>query len=165
MSDFESKEEPTSYLDRVRSKIGEMVGDQPTPVSGVVAFLRSTDREGRWVLPRHLRALAVLGGLTIDLRDAIIGDGLSVIEAVAVLGNVRILVPPEITVECDGDALLGNFTLKYKGRVNTAVASRERTVRVTGTAYGASVAVLVKGPDEDVLTRLGRNLGLKRGDR
>jgi len=108
--------------------------------------------------------LAVLGNVEIDLRDAVIGIGVSVIEAVAVLGNVQILVPPEIAVECDGDAILGNFTLKYQGRVNTAVANRERTIRVTGTAYAASVSVIVKGPDEDVLTRLGRNLGLKRGE-
>ena len=135
-----------------------------SPVTGIVSFLSSTEREGRWALPRHLRALAVLGNVEIDLRDAVIGIGVSVIEAVAVLGNVEILVPPEIAVECDGDAILGNFTLKYQGRVNTAVANRERTIRVTGTAYAASVSVIVKGPDEDVLTRLGRNLGLKRGE-
>ena len=134
-----------------------------SPVTGIVSFLSSTEREGRWPLPRHLRALAVLGNVEIDLRDAVIGVGLSIIEAVAVLGNVEILVPPEIAVECDGDAFLGNFTLKYQGRVNTAIANRERIVRVTGTAYAASVSVIVKGPDEDVLTKLGRNLGLKRG--
>lgn len=134
-----------------------------SPVTGIVSFLSSTEREGRWALPRHLRALAVLGNVEIDLRDAVIGVGISVIEAVAVLGNVEILVPPEIAVECDGDAFLGNFTLKYQGRVNTAVANRERTIRVTGTAYAASVSVIVKGPDEDVLTKLGRIVGRDQG--
>ena len=134
-----------------------------SPVTGIVSFLSSTEREGRWALPRHLRALAVLGNVEIDLRDAVIGIGISVIEAVAVLGNVEILVPPEIAVECDGDAFLGNFTLKYQGRVNTAVANRERTIRVTGTAYAASVSVIVKGPDEDVLTKLGRIVGRDQG--
>ena len=66
-------------------------------------------------------------------------------------------------MECDGDAFLGNFTLKYQGRVNTAAATRERTIRVTGTAYAASVSVIVKGPDEDVLTKLGRIVGRDQG--
>jgi hypothetical protein len=137
----------------------ELRPERNSPVTGIVSFLSSTEREGRWALPRHLRALAVLGNVEIDLRDAVIGVGVSVIEAVAVLGNVEILVPPEIAVECDGDAFLGNFTLKYAGRVNTAVANRERIIRVTGTAYAASVSVIVKGPNEDVLTKLGRIVG------
>lgn len=136
---------------------------QPDRITGIVAFLSNTERKGNWSLPRHLRALAVLGNVEIDLRDAIIGVGVSVIEVVAVLGNVEILVPPEIAVQCDGDAFVGNFTLKYQGRVNTAVANNERIIRVTGAAYAASVSVTVKGPEEDVLTRLGRTLGLKRG--
>jgi len=162
MRDLESEHQQTgdAGLDR-RFAAGGLVTHSP-PVTGVVAFLSSSEREGIWELPRHLRALAVLGNVELDLRNAIVGVGVSVIEAVAVLGNVEITVPPEIAVECDGDALLGSFTLQYEGRVNTAVASRERAVRVTGTAYLASVTVRVKGPDEDMLTRLGRNLVAKR---
>jgi hypothetical protein len=136
--------------------------EQTSPVTGIVAILSSTEREGRWELPRHVRALAVLGNVELDLRNAIVGVGLYAIEAVAVLGNVEITVPPEMHVECDGDALMGSFTLKYEGRVNTAISNREHTIRVTGTAYAASVTVRVKGPDEDVLSKIGRSLGLKR---
>jgi hypothetical protein len=136
--------------------------EQTSPVTGIVSFLSSTEREGNWELPRHLRALAVLGNVELDLREAIVGVGLYVIEAVAVLGNVEITVPPELHVECDGEALMGSFTLQFEGRVNTPATSRETTIRVTGTAYAASVTVRVKGPDEDVLSRIGRNLGFKR---
>ena len=136
--------------------------EQTSPVTGIVSFLSSTERKGHWELPRHLRALAVLGNVELDLREAIVGVGLYVIEAVAVLGNVEITVPPELHVECEGEALVGSFTLQFEGRVNTAAASRETTIRVTGTAYVASVTVRVKGPDEDVMSRIGRNLGFKR---
>jgi predicted membrane protein len=103
-----------------------------------------------------------LGNVELDLRNAIVGVGLYVIEAVAVLGNVEITVPPELHVECDGDALMGSFTLQYQGRVDTRVARRDHTIRVTGSAYAASVTVRVKGPDEDVLTKLGRTFGFTR---
>jgi hypothetical protein len=128
-------------------------------MSGVVSFLSSNEREGRWQLPRRFRALAVMGNVELDLRTAEIGYGLSVIEAVAVMGNIEITISPEITVESDGDSLLGSFVLKYDGRANPAAASRDKVIRVTGTAYLAAVTIQVKGPDEKLLARLGRTLG------
>lgn len=155
----------TNQLEPPRSYAGEQgeQGEQLVPdsrsTSGVVSFLSSTEREGRWQLPRRFRALAVMGNIEIDLRAAEIGYGLSVIEAVAVLGNIEITVSPEIAVECDGDSLLGSFVLKYEGRANPAAASRDKVVRITGTAYAGAVTVSVKGPDEKMLVRIGRSLG------
>lgn len=127
--------------------------------SGVVSFLSSNEREGRWHLPRRFRALAVMGNVELDLRQAEIGYGLSVIEAVAVMGNIEITISPDITVESDGDSLLGTFVLKYDGRANPALANRDRVIRVIGTAYLSAVTIHVKGPDEKLLARLGRTLG------
>ncbi len=100
-----------------------------------------------------------MGNVELDLRAAEIGYGLSVIEAVAVFGNIEITISPDIMVECDGDSLLGTFVLKYDGRANPAAASRDRVVRVTGTAYASAVTIHVKGPDEKLLDRIGRTLG------
>lgn len=132
-----------------------------TARGGVVSFLSSNELEGRWELPRHFRALAVLGNVELDLREAVIGIGVSVIEAVAVVGNIEITVPPEVAVECDGDSLLGSFTIKYKGRKTGPEATGVRTVRITGTAYVSSIEIVVKGPDEGLLKRL-RKMNLKR---
>ncbi|MFL5610150.1 MAG: hypothetical protein ACJ78G_05520, partial [Gemmatimonadaceae bacterium] len=35
-------------------------------MSGVVSFLSSNERKGRWALPRQFRALAVLGNVELD---------------------------------------------------------------------------------------------------
>jgi hypothetical protein len=121
---------------------------------GVVSFLSSHERDGPWELARHFRALAVFGNVELDLRDALIGVGVSVIEAVAVMGNIEITVPPNVTVESDGDSLLGSFVVKYKGRLTGAEADGLRTVRITGTAYASSIEICVKGPDEGLLKRL-----------
>jgi hypothetical protein len=147
-------EAPPSYGEQGRQIIPD---DRAT--SGVVSFLSSTEREGRWQLPRRFRALAVMGNVELDLRAAEIGWGLSVIEAVAVFGNIEITISPDITVECDGDSLLGTFVLKYDGRANPAAASRDRVIRVSGTAYASAVTIHVKGPDEKLLDRIGRTLG------
>jgi hypothetical protein len=146
-----------SNLGPVPSAVNEhaqLAENQRASNAGVVSFLSSNEREGRWQVPRHFRALAVLGNVELDLREAEIGYGLSVIEAVAVLGNVEIKVSPEISVECDGDSLMGSFTLKYEGRASPSMASRDKIVRVTGSAYAGAVTVIVKGQDEAFLTRI-----------
>ena len=124
------------------------------PRAGIVSFLSSNELQGQWELPPHFRALAVMGNVELDLREAMIGVGVSVIEAVAVMGNIEITVPPEVAVECDGDSLLGSFVVKYKGRRTAAEATGLRTLRITGTAYASSVEIIVKGPDEGLLKRL-----------
>jgi hypothetical protein len=138
---------------------GQQVVSNARSTSGVVSFLSSSEREGRWQLPRRFRALAVMGNIELDLRAAEIGYGLSVIEAVAVLGNIEITVSPEIAVECGGDSLLGSFVLKYE-RANPAAASRDKVVSITGTAYAGAVTVTVKGPDEKFLAMIGRSFGI-----
>ncbi len=130
------------------------------PNNGVVAIFGEDRKEGRWWLPRHLRVLSICGSATVDLRGAIVEPGLSVIEAVAILGNIEVIVPPEIGVECDGDALAGSFAIQFEVRATTA-AKGYRVVRVTGSAYSGAVTVRIKGPPtEGVLARLGRTLGM-----
>jgi hypothetical protein len=135
---------------------------QPLPpqAAGVVSFLSSTEREGRWALPRRFRALAVLGNVELDLRDAEIGIGVSVIEAVAVLGNIEITVPPDVAVESDGDSLLGSFVVKYAKGVSSGTPTGYKKLHITGTAYAASVEVHVKGADEPMAARIMRSLGI-----
>ena len=170
MADFKAEDyRLTDPLDAHRSQASDQYPSQSEQLvprsqsmSGVASFLSSNERNGRWQLPRKFRALAVMGNVEIDLREAEIGYGVSVIEAVSVLGNVEITVPPEIAVECDGGGLLGSFTLKYRGPANPAAANREKTLRITGSAYAGNVEVVVKGPDEGVLAKLGRNLGMRR---
>ena len=163
MSDFKADDYRLSKPVPPRPSYGSEPSEQLVPesrsTSGVVSFLSSTERQGRWQLPRQFRALAVLGNVELDLRAAEVGFGLSVIEAVALLGNIEITVSPDIAVECDGDSLLGSFVLKYDGRANPAAANRDKVVRVTGTAYAGAVTVNVRGPDEQLLARISRSLG------
>lgn len=166
MADFKAEDyrltkpvAPTRNYVSERDEPEQPLARDTQSTSGVVSFLSSNEREGRWHLPRRFRALAVMGNVELDLRAAEIGYGLSVIEAVAVMGNIEITISPDITVESAGDSLLGSFVLKYDGRANPAAASRDKVIRVTGTAYLSAVTIHVKGPDEKLLARLGRTLG------
>lgn len=160
MSDFRAEDHRLTnpMYSAPESEVRELIPEPPA-AAGLVSFLSSTEREGRWTLPRRLRALAVLGNVELDLRAAEVGYGVSVIEAVAVLGNVEITIPPEIAVECDGDSFMGTFTLKYGGRASPSLANRDKVVRVTGSAYAGAVTVSVKGPDDAFTKRIVRSLG------
>lgn len=72
-----------------------------------VAVLGGCERKGRWRPAAESVALAVLGGVDLDLRDATIEGDEIVITAVAVLGGIEIVVPEGVQVELDGFALLG----------------------------------------------------------
>jgi cell wall-active antibiotic response 4TMS protein YvqF len=161
MSDFKSSDQRLSDQSGAQYNPAAYPLAPETSRGGVVSFLSSNEREGRWELPRHFRTLAVLGNVELDLRDAIIGIGVSFIEAVAVMGNIEITVPPDVAVESDGDSLLGSFVVKYKRGATPGAAAGLRTLRITGTAYASSVEITVKGPDEGMLAKL-RKMNLKR---
>jgi len=161
MSDFRSPDHRLTSENE--AQYDPMAYPQPSENGreGLVSFLSSNERKGRWELPRNIRVLAVFGSIELDLRDAVIGMGVSVIEAVAVMGSIEITVPPDLAVECDGDSLLGSFVVKYQGRQTRVEASGLKKVRIVGTAYASSVEIIVKGPDESMLKRL-RKMNLKR---
>ena len=112
---------------------------------GVTAFLSAQVRAGDWILPRLFRAVSFWGDVKIDLTSARLGEGTSRIELVVIMGNVDVLVPPDVRIECDGDAIIGSFELE--GAKWSTPAPGAPTVHVTGTAYLGSVTIKVVNPN------------------
>jgi Domain of unknown function (DUF1707) len=85
--------------------------DSARPTSrSIVALMGGVVRKGRWLVPRRLRALAIMGGVEIDLRDADFSPGVTEIWALAIMGGVGITVPPGVRLEVDGLAVMGGFS-------------------------------------------------------
>lgn len=102
-------------------------------------------REGDWTMPRLFRALAVMGSVKVDLTRAHIPPGTSRIEVVSWIGDVTILIPPDVRVECDGDSIMGSFDLK---RETTGTTSPEAPlVLISGTSVMSYVLVKVVDPN------------------
>ena len=72
----------------------------------VVAIMGGEERKGRWRPARRTNALSIMGGVDIDLREAELADGAEIL-ATAVMGAVTITVPPGVSVEMSGFALMG----------------------------------------------------------
>ena len=72
----------------------------------IVAIMGGETRKGRWRPSRRTNAIAVMGGIDIDLREAELADGAEIL-AVPVMGGVSIVVPEGVSVEMSGFALMG----------------------------------------------------------
>jgi hypothetical protein len=72
----------------------------------VVAVMGGEQRKGRWRPSRRTNAIAVMGGVDIDLREAELADGAEIL-AIPVMGAVTVIVPEGVSVEMSGFALMG----------------------------------------------------------
>ena len=112
----------------------------------LMSVLGGTSRSGRWIPARKSFALGVLGGISLDFRESVLGPGATDVNVLAVLGGVEIIVPPEMAVEVDGMAVLGGF----ENHSDTPLRSDPNipTLRVRGFAVLGGVEVRVQLPGE-----------------
>jgi hypothetical protein len=78
--------------------------------SVALAVMGGTRRAGKWAPPSELLAMAVMGGVELDFREAVLEPGsVTTINCFAFWGGIDITVPPEVHVDTRGFALLGGF--------------------------------------------------------
>jgi hypothetical protein len=59
--------------------------------------------------------LALMGGIELDLRHAVIPEGETVLDLTAIMAGIEIRVPANLPVEADGFAVLGGIDFLGKG--------------------------------------------------
>ena len=111
------------------------------------ALMSGVVRRGRWVVPGRIRAVACMGGIELDLREATLTAPVTEIRVLAVMGGVVITVPPGVRLESDGLAIMGGFEDQLR-----EPASRDPNapvVRVRGLAIMGGVETRVAEPGEE----------------
>ena len=117
----------------------------------VLAFWSGVKRSGRWTPPRHLNAIAVMGGAELDLREAVFPEGVTTVNAIAVMGGVEIVVPPGLQVKSSGIPLMGGFeSLDQDGDPDQAPGA---VLKIRGIACMGGVEVRVARRGEAVPDR------------
>ena len=118
-------------------------------------MLGDCSRSGTWQVCEHQTAFAVLGDVTIDLREAAFPHGEVVITGVAILGDVKVYVNAATRLIVDGVAVLGDFK-EGRARVEAELDADSPVVRVNGTAVLGNVRVERRAmPGEEPRRRLG----------
>lgn len=108
-----------------------------------IAVMSGCDRAGEWVVPERHTALALMGGVELDLRHARFAAPEVVITCVAIMGGVGITVPHDMDVVADGFGLMGGFDGRGAGTRPGA-----QRVRVNGFALMGAVEVKRAKPPE-----------------
>jgi hypothetical protein len=79
----------------------------PAKRGWALAVMGGASRKGEWSPPRRLNAVAVMGGIELDFRDALLAAGETHVTIVALMGGVEVIVPPGLPVTVRGLGLLG----------------------------------------------------------
>ena len=98
------------------------------------------DTEERLVgeISEHQRVLAVMGDVTLDLREAILPAGRVTVSGTVVMGTIRVVVPDGIEVRSEGPNIMGDV----KTRVERRNAGNGPLVRVTVTNVMGDVRII-----------------------
>jgi hypothetical protein len=107
-------------------------------MSGVV-------RRGVWIVPRRISAVAVMGGIEIDLRSTPLPP-VTEISILAVMGGVVITVPAGVRLESSGFAIMGGFEDQLSQPGSTRPDAP--VVRVSGFAFMGGVEIKVSRSED-----------------
>ncbi len=104
------------------------------------AIMGECKRQGVWSVPEHHSAFALMGSVLIDLREARLSAHHTQINASAIMGEVKIVVPAHLHVVVDGTPIMGDYG-QGKDKVPAELGPDSPTVRVRGVALMGSVQV------------------------
>ena len=85
-------------------------GDEPK--DSFIAVFSGSERKGHWRVPRRSKAVAVFGGVALDLREAEFTARETYMTVTAVFGGVEIKVPEGVEVHLTGWAAFGGKASK-----------------------------------------------------
>jgi|GEM_PF-1925041 len=123
----------------------------------LLAVMSGIQRRGDWRVARKLRVVAVMGGIDLDFRAALLEPGITDVQVTSVMGGVAIVVPPGLPVVCAGTAIMGNFE-----GMDCGTAERDPTVpllRISGTAIMGAVEIETREPGDKLKEDSGAFVG------
>jgi hypothetical protein len=137
---------PTSYPPAVPRTAHPTLAPHLVPERrGSVAILSHTRRDADWILPRLYRIFTFWGNVEIDLTQALLAAGTSQIEIRCIMASVQIIVPPDVRVESDVDAVMGSAEVQRQ--IASTTTPDAPLVRISGSTFMGSIEVKVVDPN------------------
>jgi Domain of unknown function (DUF1707)/Cell wall-active antibiotics response 4TMS YvqF len=143
----------TADLPVAGGTVGPLPAVQDKPI---IAIMSEDSRSGRWAVPAQLRCLAVMGGVKLDLTDAVPTARETHLSCVSIMGDVTIIVPDGVDVRLDGTAIMGEKTAK---KLRTPPVAGAPIIHVHAFAVMGSVEVKPKKQSGSLQRWLGRRTG------
>ncbi len=105
ISDLPALAQPTAVAQPRSAVPAREKGKEKT----LVAFMSGVSRKGPWPVPETVNAIAIMGGIELDLRFAQLTAPVTEIQIFALMGGVEVIIPPGVRVESEGFAFMGGF--------------------------------------------------------
>jgi len=123
------------------------------------ALMSGSTRRGRWAIGSKHTAIAVMGGVDLDLRDAELESREVTIWAFTLMGGIEVVVPDDCAVDASGLGLMGGFDEADNAPVAPPGAP---VVRVRGLAVMGGIEVTRKLRRSAMARDDGREVGSSR---
>lgn len=133
----------SSAVARIRS----LVTGQPGGSSLSMSIMGGANRTGSWLCPREHISITIMGGNTIDLREASFEDKDITINAFTLMGGIDIIAPEGFRVICEGVGIMGGFDASTSPDSTIPQSSLPHdapTLRIGGIALMGGVTVQTK---------------------
>jgi hypothetical protein len=112
------------------------------PRRSVTAAFARERRDGRWVVPEFFTVTAFFGHVVLDLRDAVLQKQRITIDAMAVAGQIRLIVPVGVAVDLVGRSFAGTRSMRSKTRAATPAVPGNAVIEVRTLTLGGAVKVV-----------------------
>jgi hypothetical protein len=118
-------------------------------------IMSSVRKKGAWTPARTNRVFCLMGNAKLDLREARVMNGETQFDLRVIMGEVELIVPPGLRVECDGSAFMGEFDDQHSASL---AAPDAPLIRVTGSALMGAVRIKTRLPGESALAAWRRRM-------
>jgi len=118
-------------------------------------IMSNVRKKGAWTPARRTSVFCLMGSAKFDLREASIAGGETHFELNVIMGEVELIVPPGMRVECDGSAFMGEFDDQHSASLAMPGAP---LIRVSGTALMGAVRIKTRLPGESGLEAWRRRM-------
>lgn len=108
--------------------------------TSAIAVMSGSERKGVWQVGSSFTAFALMGGVDLDLREAVFTSAELVINANAVMGGIEIIVNAGTRVIEEGVGIMGGYAVREK--VPAQLSEHSPTVRVRGIALMGGVDIV-----------------------
>jgi signal transduction histidine kinase len=104
----------------------------------------SIERRGPWTVPQDLAIRVLFGNCELDLRNAALQAGTTTFTVHVTMGNLEVIVPPDVPVDLDVASVTGNVTDWRKPGARTDGPR----LRITGKVKAGNCQVISLAPGQ-----------------
>ncbi|HEY0672415.1 MAG TPA: DUF1707 domain-containing protein [Longimicrobiales bacterium] len=110
-----------------------------------IAIMGGVEKRGLWQPAQKTYCYALMGGVNLDYREALLPPGETELTIIAMMGGAEIIVPPDMRVDVDGIAIMGGFD---HGPEMTSTDPSAPVLKINGFCLMGGVEVTVRKPGE-----------------